>query len=616
MHDHDKNMYFDTLTLTAITDELRSTILNGRVQRVLLPSLWSIGLEVYANHKRHQLLVSAHPQFARVHLVGKKLSRGVEQVTPLLLLLRKYVLGGHIIAIEQPVLERILILSIVKDVQSRNQRDQTTELDANLTDADPDSSADDEALINLNADSPENVDGSDEVRETLRCDVIIEPMERRSNIILVDDNNLVLDSIKRVTPRMSRRVMLPRRVYELPPVQSKRDPRNATAAGMQALRETGESDLVRALIASYRGISPQVAREVAWRALERPTASVSEDLPWYTLAARLRELFSAPWAPTLALGDDGPRAYAPYAINHLSPVQAQPSISAAVEAFYTAREKLTSHSQRRAEVQQQLDTANERLQHQYNQIAAEMERAKALDRLRWEGEMIFAFMHTLTPGQQILEVEGQTIELDPSRSPVECAQERFRAYDKAKSALAGLPERLHATQIQLDGIEQLAVLLDLAEEREQIEQIAREGEELGYIKRKTDAPSRPRRAARVKPLHLVSSDGFDIYVGRSASQNDEVTFRIGRPDDLWVHVRTIHGAHVIIRASGRDVPERTIREAAGLAAYFSRARAENAVEVDLSRRSQVRKAVGGPPGLVTYRAEQTVRVAPLPPWGG
>lgn len=593
-------MYFDALTLAAVADELRDRILGGRVQRVLLTGELSIGFEIYAHQQRYQLLASAHSRFARVHLVRNKLSRGLDQVTPLLLLLRKYVLGSRIVAIEQPPLERLLVFSIVKDVLSRNQSFQTdADVSANLSDVD--------------ADEAEFVDA--ERSEAVRYDLIIEPMERRSNIILVGDDNLIIESVKRVTPRMSRRVILPRRAYETPPSQSKRDPRIATAAEMQALREIGERDLARALVAAYRGLSPQAAREVVFRALGRASAAPDEELPWYTLAAHLRGLFGAPWEPTLASDDDELQAYAPYALTHLANARPAASISAALEAFYAARETVTSHRQRRDVVAQQLGAARERLRRQHDQIQTKLNRAADLERLCWEGEMIFAFMHTLVPGQTTLEAEGETIALDPAMTPVENAQARFRAYDKARSALAELPERLKLVEMQQTGLEQLIALLELTDDRLQIDQIAAEAVEQGYVRTASDAtPGKTRRIPRVKPLRLKSSDGFDIYVGRSASQNDEVTFRIARMEDLWLHVRTIHGAHVIIRSGGREVPERTILEAAGVAAYFSQARSESVVDIDLSRRSQVRKVSGGPPGLATYQAERTLRVAPRAPW--
>jgi predicted ribosome quality control (RQC) complex YloA/Tae2 family protein len=591
-------MYFDTLTLAAVADELRATILNGRIQRVLLTSSLSIGIEVYAHRKRFQVLASAHPQMARVHLMRGKPSRGVEQVTPLLLLLRKYALGGRIVAIEQPPLERILLLSIAKEFKSRNH---TNEESDELPDEPPDEPP------------PHPADEG----EMVRSELVIEPMDRRSNIMLVDEGNVILDSIKRVTPRMSQRVILPNQPYEIPPPQDKRDPRSATAHGIRELQQTGQKDLARAMVAGYRGVSPQAAREIVYRALGGTQVELRDDLPWDALASHMREVFGMHAQPTLVYEDGQPVAYAPYALTHQPGAQPQESISSALETFYAAREQLTTHHQRRAAVQQQLEEARQRLSRQLEQMQAEQERVTNVDRLRWEGEMIFAFMHTLQPGQTTLEVEGETIALDADRSPVETAQARFREYQRAQSGRERLQERLQEASAQLEGLEQLSTLLEVADEREQIEQIVLEAEEQGYLPTGAQSEkqrSKQRRYGRRKPLHLVSSDGIDIYIGRSAAQNMEVTFRIGRPEDLWLHVRSIHGAHVIVRNGGDDVPEATLREAAGLAAYFSRARAEAAVDVDLSRRSSVRKVAGRTPGLVTYRAEQTLRVAPLPPW--
>ncbi len=619
-------MYFDSLTLAAVVDELRATILGGRIQRVVLTGPLSIGLEVYLRGRRHQLIASAHPQLARVHLVRGRLTRGVEQETPLLLLMRKYLLGGRLVAIEQPPLERVVLLSIVKapDMRNRGRDEQRPTPDDpagagehGAEDELPDPADDPEDGLDAQPDDgPAPHPARPPQGPLLRCDLVIEPQDRRSNIILVDDDNMILESVKRVTPRMSSRVIMPRQVFELPPPLERRDPAGATAAGIEALGETGQSDLAKALVNAYRGVSPQVAREVVFRALGRAKARLDEPLPHYTIAARLRELFSAPPAPSLLPGPNGPAAFAPYALTHMPGAEPAPSISAALEAYYSAREALTGHGQRREAIAQQLAAARQRLVRQHEQIAGELQKARELETLRWEGEMIFAFLHELRPGQTSLAVEDRQIALDPRQSPVEQAQERFKQYDKAKSALAGLPERLAAVETRLLGLDELTALLQISDEFEQIEQIALEAEELGYLREHPDpAAARKRnKASKARPLHLVSSDGLDIFVGRSARQNEEVTFRVGRGEDIWVHVRTIHGAHVIVRGAGREAPERTLEEAAGLAAYFSQARDEPAVEVDLCRRALVRRIPGGPTGLVTYRAERTLRVAPRKPW--
>lgn len=576
-------MYFDAITLAAITDELRATVLAGRVQRVLRPTALSIALEIYNHGQRHHLLLSAHPQFARAHLLHARPSRGVEGESPLLLLLRKYVLGGRIIDVEQPDLERVLLLSIVKGPQARNSGD------------------------------PELDEPDDEPDENLRCELVLEAMERRSNIILVGDDNIIKESVRHVTPIMSRRPVQPREPYELPPRQDKLSPRRVTPEGLQALAaKTSETDFARALVSAYAGLSPQIAREALFRAVGSVKAAPTADMPFAALASAIGTLLDGPWQPSLARDDaGGPLAYAPYTLAQFATVEPQPSTSAAIAAFYAPREQISSHAQRRDLLTQALGETRTRLERQRQQLTEQMRLAEKLDQLRWEGEMIYAFLHTIQPRQATLDVEGQVITLDPAKTAVENAQIRFRAYDKAKGAIANVPEVLQATEARLAGLDERQALLTIADSFEQIEEIAREAEEQAYLR--PQAGRKQARARRQPPLRLVSSDGITIFVGRSASQNEHVTFTLAAPDDLWLHARNIPGAHVVIKRGAGDVPEPTLREAAGYAAYFSAARTDAAVDVEIAPRRHVKRVPGGPLGLVTFRGERTVRVAPRRP---
>lgn len=573
-------MNFDALTLSAIADELRRTIVGGRIQRVLLPSPLSIGMEIYHAGQRHQLLASADPRAARVQLLGAKPTRGVERETPLSLLLRKYVRNGIVAGVEQPDLERVLVLSIIKHPAPRKDDD------------DPD---------------------DDDLVEDRRCELVCELLGQRANLILVDDDNLILDAVKRIPSDGTRRAIMPRAVYVAPPRPGagstpRRDPRTVTANGLRALLDSPERDLGKAIIAAYAGVSPQQAREAIVRATGQPSAALDPALPFEAIAAALRGLWSEPWAPSVAYEDERPVAFAPYLMAQFSDVRPAPSISAALDSYYAAAEQITAHAQRRAALAQRLGDVRERLDRQREALRRELARAEALDRLRWEGEMIFGYLHEVQPGQRTLEVEGRTIALDPDKTPVENAQARFREYDKAKGALAGVPERLAAVEGQLSYLDETLALLELAEGFDAITAVEREVEEQGLIK----SSGKAARGARATPLRLRSSDGLLILVGRSAGQNEEVTFRLARPGDLWLHVRDQPGAHVVIQADDPP-PERTLAEAAGLAAYFSRARASTSVEVIVTERRHVRKIPGGPPGLVSYRNEQSIRAAPVAP---
>lgn len=574
-------MNVDALTLTAVADELRQTIVGGRIQRVVLPTPLSLGLEIYHAGRRHQLLVSADPRTARAHLLSAKPTRGVERETPLSLLLRKYVRNGIITAVEQPDLERILVLSIIKHPAPRKDADD---------------------------------DEDDEILEDRRCELICELLGQRANLILVDDDNLILDAVKRIPTDGTRRSIMPRTVYVAPPkpggVFQRRDPRSVTPNGIGALLDPGSGgrDLGKAIISAYAGVSPQQAREVIVRATGQPTVAIDPSLPVAAIADALRALWTPPFTPSLAYEHDAPIAFAPYLMQQYADVRPVGSISAALEAYYAAAEQLTAHAQRRDALAQRLGDVRERMQRQHDALSRELVRAEALDQLRWEGEMIFAYLHELEPGQTTLTVEGKSIKLNADRTPIENAQARFREYDKAKGALAGVPERLAATEGQLAYLDETLALLELAEGFDAITTIEREVEEQGLIK----GNSKAMRGARTAPLRLRSSDGLPILIGRSAGQNEDVTFKQARPDDLWLHVRDQPGAHVVIQTDGA-VPDRTLAEAAGLAVYFSKARASTSAEVIVTQRRHVRKIAGGPPGLVSVRNEQAIRAAPLAP---
>ena len=567
-------MSVDALTITAVVDELRRTVLGGRIQQVLMPSPLSISLEIYRSGRYH-LLASAHPRSARMHLVAHKPTRGVEQDPPLMLLLRKYVRNGVVMAVEQPDLERIVVLSITKYPGGRKQADD---------DEDDDSGGEDDR----------------------RCELVVELLGQRANIILVDDDNVILDAAKRIPGAATTRAIMPHAVYTQPPRPPDRlDPRTATADGVQ-LALTRPADPAKALAAVYHGVSPLLAREALVRADATGTGAAREA----RVAEELRALFADPFVPSLALDGGEATAVAPYRLLQFPDVRAVESISAALEIFYASAERLTAHAQRRDRLAARLSELRGKYERQQAALQRELTRAEALDTLRWEGEMIYGFLHALEPGQTELEVDGVRIRLDPRRTPVENAQARFREYDKAKGALAGVPERLAATEAQLAYFDETILLLELADSFESIATIERELDEQGVFGKHERRPKGPRAA----PMRLQSTEGATILVGRSAGQNDEVTVREAQPDDLWFHARGVPGAHVVIRLD-RPIGDATLLEAAGLAAYFSRARGSTAVEVTVCARRNVRKVPGGPPGLVTIRNERTIRVPPLSPAG-
>ncbi|GAC1384848.1 MAG: NFACT RNA binding domain-containing protein [Herpetosiphon sp.] len=564
-------MYVDALTINAVVADLREALMGGRVQRVVQPSAHSLGLEVYAG-QRATVLLSAHPQRARIHLVNTKPTRGGDGDTPLLLLMRKYVKHGFITAIEQPPLERIVALSITKY---------------------PGAGKDD-----------------DDVAEEQRTRLIIEILGTRSNILLVDASGRIMDAARRVGTDQ-RRPVFPHLPYAAPAAApAEGDPRAATGSLLRALLPTDRDDLIKGLVRAFRGVSPQVAREAVFRATGSVAPQRVSDDVLNEIATELVGLYTEPLEPCVVRIEGRVAAFAPYALKQWESYEPRTTISAALEEFFAAEQESTQHGTRRLALMARLQQAYDRLQRQRNALVRELDRAQGIDQLRWEGEMIYGYLHAIAPGQRELIVDGKAIKLDPDKTAAENAQSRFRTYDKLKGAMAGVPERLSLTEGRLAYLDETLALAEVADGFDALTSIEREAEHEGFLKANTKGKT--LRAPKAKPLQLTSSEGISILVGRSAGQNDEVTFHLAQGDDVWLHARGMPGAHVVIR-SGGAVDDQTLLEAAGLALYFSKGRNQTSGDVSVCRQRDVRKVPGGPPGLVQLRHERTLHVRPCGP---
>jgi predicted ribosome quality control (RQC) complex YloA/Tae2 family protein len=566
-------MFFDALTMACVVDELRGTILHGRIQQVLLPDKLSVGLEIYAQGQRRYLLASAHPEMGSVHLASDKLRRGVEKETGLLLLLRKFGRGAVVSAVDQPPFERILRLGF---------------------------------------DHPEW--GSREL--------VIEVMGRHSNVMLVDAAGCVLDAVKRVPPNLSpKRPILPGQPYTPPPPQAKLPPPDLTEYRLRQILAQHEPgmQLWRVLVQGVQGMSPLLAREIVFRSLGHPRAKIAKVeriTPLLkTIADLLAPLSTGQWQPTLAWQKDQLVAFAPYLLTHRGDPKPVPSMSQAIETYAAAVASDDPYSAAKRPVQEAIAAARSRLDRRREALERSLRQAAEADQWRQWGEWILAYAHTIVPGQSELVVDtldGEVliVPLNPDASAVDTAQAYFTRYRKAQRAAKGGPARLQKVGLSLRDLEQLEVDLQLAASRPQVDAVRAALAEAGYTrlqKRRTVSRGRDR------PLSLNSPDGLPIFVGRNSRENDEVTFRQAGGNDWWFHARGVPGAHVIVRSSEGLLPPDTVQRAAELAAFFSKLRDDTDVPVDYTRRRYVRRIPGAAPGLVTYRREQTIRVVPCGP---
>lgn len=562
-------MYLDAFTLSALVDEFMDLLVGGRVQDVLDVDASSIGLEIYANHQRHYLLLSADSRMPRVHLVRERLRRGLPKPTLLGLLMRRFVEGGRITHLSQPPWERVLQIEI---------------------------------------EGPEG-----------EVSLIAEPMERRANLLLVREG-VILDCLRRVGPEENRyRLSLPNHRYQLPPPMVDRlDPTSVSREDFALALSSAQHAQERAarwFSTRFLGISPLLARELVFRSTGKTDAAaqaLDADTAYQVMQTLIRPLVQRHWQPGIAGSEENPEAFSVYPLEHIPGWRPVATISEAMTQVYGAPVGPEAYAEAKKPVIAALDEARRKMQAKLSSLEAGLRDESERDALRQSGELILAYQYTIKAGQRELraqyEVDGPelVIALDPTLKPLENAQRYLEEYNRAKRAQAGVPRLIAETQTELDYLAQLAVDLELASNWNEIDEVlqALQGRGLaGEVRRRAGG------GARSGPLRLVK-DGYILWVGRNSRQNDLVTFKHGRPDDWWLHARGVPGAHVVLRNDGRRIPESLLEAAAAIAAHYSASRGEARVLVDRTRCKYVKKIKGGGPGMVTYRNEETISVAP------
>jgi predicted ribosome quality control (RQC) complex YloA/Tae2 family protein len=555
--------------LAAIADELNDAVLHGRVQEIVQLDALSFGFEIYAQHARRYLYTTTSLDDARVHLVAQKLRGSGEPPSSFLLFLRKYAEGAFIDAITPLSNERVLKIQF---------------------------------------------DHASEGISTL----VVETIGKYSNLMLVDAGGVVIDALKRVSGAINRaRVVLPHHAYAPPPPQAKLPPLQMDVPDLtRVLAENAGVPLWQVLVRSVAGVSPLFAREIAFRVggSARATADPARSQEILLTMLGLRNAQSETprpspkWQPTVAYEGDEPAAFAPYLLTQFATTQPFESVSAAIEAFYGAPD---SYAAAKEPLRAALEQARDKCERKRGALALSLPKVEEIERLRTSGELILAYASQIKAEQQTLAAETADgpveISLDSNLSAVENAQKYFKDYHRAKDAAARVPALLAAANMEVEYSDQMLSDLEFAESRAEIDAVVLAARDAGLL---TVARPRTKAAAVSEPRVYKSRDGFTILVGKNARQNEEITFRRAKPDDLWLHARNVAGAHVVIDRGGLQVPETTVEEAAGLAARYSQARADTRVDVIVTPRKNVRRVRGGRTGMVTVRGERIVTVTP------
>lgn len=509
----------------------------------------------------------------RALVVPYKLRRGVDTPHPLLLQLRKHLMGARLTAISQPPWERILQFHF------------------------------------------ESLEGA--------FTLVVELLGRSSNLILLDAEGTILESVKRVSLRLNRqRVILPGKPYQLPPLPAGRlAPIGEYDWQTLLAQRSANQTLPQWLSQQFLAVSPTLAREVEAR-LDTPQnpdpQQLSEAITQFFHSAAENQ-----WQPSLGYdAADRLVAFAPYALRQCARSESAVSMNDAILNYLTSGQPVDAYARARAQVELRLKDAIDKAEHRAVQMRSQQINQTKIDRLRENGELLLTYQFLAQPGADTLEVtdyEGNTrsIPLNPRLKISDNAQSYFTRYEKAKRAAADMPARLAKVEAELAYLRQLESDLALASSRPQIDAVYTTLLEEGRIRKQNHSqpPNRSRQRQEIAPLRF-EVEGWVIFAGRSARQNEHISFKLASPDDLWLHVHDQPGAHVVIKSGGKSVPSAVLQFAVQAAAYYSPLRAQGGkAQVDCTLRKFVHRLPGGHPGLVSYRESESfwVEDCALPP---
>ena len=564
-------MPLDALCLTAVAAEIRAAVQGGKIDKIYQPTRDEVVLYIRGPAGNVRLLLSANPGHPRAHLTERN-RENPEQPPMFCMLLRKHLQGARILELNQPPLERILDFKL---------------------------------------------ETIDELGDRVERRLVLEAMGRSANLLLLDGEGRIVDCTRRVDGDLAKgqRQLLPGLFYRQPPAVDKLNPFTLEP---EELRLVLANPLGKAwdklLLDSFTGLSPLVARELAFRAgddseklaaeLEKLGKSVEENHFTPYLLVREGKPVDFTFLPVLQYGPETesiPRE----------------SFSALLDDFFSDRESAERVRQRGQDLVKSVTSARDRTARKLGNQARELEATKNRERLRELGDILTSNLHLMEKGMSTFRTmdfydpEGGEVDipLDPLLTPQQNAAKYYKEYNKAKTAEEMLTIQIEKGEKELEYLNSVLENIALAEGEKDLQEIRQELTETGYLRRPKTAAKRAKRVSG-KPIEFRSSSGLRISVGKNNSQNDLLTTKLAYKSDIWLHTQKIHGSHVILWLEGGEADARSLTEAAQLAAYFSQARDGSKVPVDYTPVKYVKKPAGARPGMVVYTTYQTAVVEP------
>ncbi len=542
-------MSFDGFFLHHMVEELRRELVNGRIQKINQPFEQELVLQIRSNRQSHRLLLSAHPVFGRIQLTQTTFENPAQPST-FIMVLRKYLQGALIESIEQVENDRIVEIT---------------------------------------------VSNKNEIGDHIQATLIIEIMGKHSNILLVDkSSHKILEVIKHVGfSQNSYRTLLPGSTYIAPPSTESLNPFTVKDEKLFEILQTQETT-AKHLQSLFQGLGRDTANELE-------NILVSDKLSTF------RNFFSQETKPCLTETSFSP---IPFANQVGEPFT---SLSDLLDTYYKDKAERDRVKQQASELIRRVENELQKNRHKLKKQEKELLATDNAEEFRQKGELLTTFLHQVPNDQDQVTLDNYytnqpiTIALDKAFTPSQNAQRYFKRYQKLKEAVKYLTDLIEETKATILYLESVETVLNQAG-LEEIAEIREELIQTGFIRRR----QREKIQKRKKPEQYLASDGKTIiYVGRNNLQNEELTFKMARKEELWFHAKDIPGSHVVI-SGNLDPSDEVKTDAAELASYFSQGRLSNLVQVDMIEVKKLNKPTGGKPGFVTYTGQKTLRVTPDP----
>ena len=569
-------MAFDATYLSCVLEELRQRCGDGKVEKIYQPSRDTLIFGLRGRQSREKLLIAANPTAPRLHLTAASPENPAEP--PMFcMFLRKHLLGGRLSEITQIPMERWAAFTF---------------------------------------------DCTDEMGYPIQKKLIAELMGRTCNVYLLGPDGRILDCLRRIGLDESARPALPGLHYQYPSPIEKKNPRELNREDyLQILSAPGADELSQRLMDCLGGLSPLVTREAALFSCGETDARL-EGRDLEALAEKLHLFFKeqlehpAPWY--YAAPDGAMKQFAFCPILEYGDCARGESFSALLDQFYTLRDRRDAMRQKSQALRKTVSNQVSRLRRKM--ALQEKERTATYDRerLRQLGDILTANIHRIQKGQRSVTCQDfydenmadVEISLSPMLSPQQNAAKFYKDYTRMKNAQKELTHQLALGKDECQYLESVLEELNRAQSEAELEEIRQELAQGGYVRQET--AKRKIKQGKLPPMRFESTDGFPIYVGRNNRQNDELTFKLARKDDIWCHASKVHGSHVIISCGGKQPPDDTVTQAAQLAAYYSETGSGQNIPVDVTPVRQVKKAGTGKPGMVIYHTYRTAIVNPYP----